>query len=63
MLIVGCFFSISYFFSKKNFPLNCMLGLFAIKEDRSIYCSNATYVLLSQISPCSIPLSDLSHVT
>lgn len=57
------FFKLLIFFFKKNFRLNCMLGLFAIKEDRSIYCSNATYVLLSQLSQYSIPLSDLSHVT
>lgn len=65
MLIVGCFFfNFLFFFFQKEFSFELHAGnLFAIKEDRSIYCSNATYVLLSQLSPYSIPLSDLSHVT
>lgn len=66
MLIVGCFFfQFLIFFFQKEFSFELHAGnLFAIKEERSIYCSNATYVLLSQLSPYStIPLSDLSHVT
>lgn len=65
MLIVGCFFfNFLFFFFQKEFSFELHAGnLFAIKEERSIYCSNATYVLLSQLSPYSIRLSDLSHVT
>lgn len=64
MLIVGCFFQFLIFF-QQEFCFELHAGnLFAIKEERRIYCSNATYVLLSQLSPYStIPLSDLSHVT
>lgn len=66
-IYVNCrlfFFQFLIFFFQKEFSFELHAGnLFAIKEERSIYCSNATYVLLSQLSPYSIPLSDLSHVT
>lgn len=45
-MYVNCVLVFFNFIFSKKIPLNCMLGLFAIKKTGA-YCSNATDVLMS----------------